>query len=127
MSLLPNADRRRAMASAALLASDVDGEVVAAAQALRRILGKVGTDIPSIIGAGLLSDDTLPAPLRRGAEPVSLLRPHQRTAWTALAFPELLTGWERAFLESLVDLRHLSARQENRLRAIAAKIERLRK
>ena len=68
-----------------------------------------------------------PAASGRGKmEPVTLLRPHQRTCWQVLSFPALLNEWEMGFVTSIREKRNLSDRELTCLQAIAAKVERSR-
>ncbi len=57
-------DVRRAALSAGLLASDNDGEVVAAARALVCLLKKADLDPAVVVAAGLLATPTPPMPQR---------------------------------------------------------------
>lgn len=115
-----NAPHRRAIAAAALLSSDRDGEVIAAARGLNRLLRGEGLDPASVIAAGLAAANTRPAPTSPppfAAEPL-----WKRRARMAQACP-YLTDWESNFLTGVVGQRGLSEKQEERLRAILAKAE----
>lgn len=120
MRLLPN-DQRRAALSAGLLASDQDGEVIAAARALCFILKKGDLDPAGVVSAGLSAVAAAPAtaPLRARCGP----RPMSERARTARYSPNL-NDWERAFLNDIIDRRNLSERQERTLKSILAKAER---
>lgn len=118
--LAPN-DVRRAALSAGLLTSDRDGEVVAAARALVGLLAKGGLDPGSIVAAGLaaevssnLSNGPMAAPVYHGA--------WQHRARMARLSP-YLNDWERGFLADILKHGSLSARQQDKLKAILAKSE----
>jgi hypothetical protein len=104
LALAP-ADARRAALSAGLLASNHDGEVVAAARALCGLLQKGGLDPSAVIAAGL-----------SGGE-------RDRYGAAAVRLSPYLNDWERDFLSDVVGWSSLSARQEATLKAILAKSE----
>ena len=116
MALAPN-DIRRAASSAALLTSDRDGEVVAAARALCNLLAKGGLDPRSVVAAGL----------SRQVDPNPPAAPFYRTPWQQRAriarLSPHLNDWERGFLADIIANRSLSQRQESKLKAILAKSE----
>lgn len=132
MTALPPKDLRRVVASAALMSSDIDGEALAATRAICRQLGKHGLSPASVVEAGLLRDERAaherpvffrdPATFRTPP-----LKPHQRTAYMARGFAELLNEWELSFLESMIGRREITPRQQDALNGIASKIERGRK
>ena len=120
MSLAPN-DVRRAAHSAALLASDLDGEVIAAARAFVGILAKGGLDPRSVVAAGLahgvgpkLAAGPMTSQVYRG--------PWQQRARMARLSPHL-NDWERSFLADILAHDSLSQRQERCLKAILVKSE----
>jgi len=119
MALLPN-DARRAASSAALLASDRDGEVVAAARALCGLLAKGGLDPRSVVTAGLAHNESAvrapaaPSPVYHGS--------WQQRARMARLSPHL-NDWERGFLADIIAHGSLSQRQESCLKAILIKAE----
>lgn len=118
MALLPD-DARRAALSAGLLASDRDGEVVAAARALCGLLAKGGLDPRSVVAAGLAPVHHGP---RLGVGPGAPARPWRERARMARYSPHI-NDWERAFLDNLICWKSLSARQEATLQAILVKSE----
>ena len=120
MRLLPN-DQRRAALSAGLLASDHDGEVVAAARALCGLLKKSDLDPATVVAAGLSAVATphMPAPTRC---PSGYPRPLNARARMARYSPHI-NDWERAFLNDMIDRRGLSQRQESLLKSILRKSE----
>lgn len=119
VSALQPRDQRRAALSAGLLASDQDGEVVAAARALCGLLKKGDLDPALVVSAGLLAVAPAPMPTRY---PSGFLRPLNERARMARSSPHL-NGWERDFLDSVIDRRGLSQRQESALKAILRKAE----
>lgn len=120
MRLLAN-DQRRAALSAGLLASDHDGEVVAAARALVCLLKKVDLDPAGVVSAGLSAAALPAAPLPRRA-PSGFPRPMSERARMARYSPHI-NDWERGFLNDMIDRRGLSQRQESTLKAILRKSE----
>lgn len=121
-------DIRRIRSTAALLTSDNDGEALSAARALCRLLNQHGLDPAGVVGAGLVGRFATNCPdAPKGPAPVSILRPHQIGARMCLAYPELLTDWERGFLRNVAEAGSISDRQRSRLNTIASKIERTRK
>lgn len=118
MMALPSNEQRRAVATAGLLASDKDGEALAATRALCRLLDKHGLSPAVVVAAGLAV-----APSRE-PEPALLSTSHQRLARMALSFTQLLTDWEVEFLQSITRLRTISPKQWDRLNAIKDKLDR---
>lgn len=118
-------ERRRIVATAALLGSSQDGERLAASRGLDRLLAPHGVNIAQVVEAGLSSPAA--ASLRSRMEPVTPLRPHQLTARMCLAYPHLLSDWEAGFVASVAGLRVLSDKQRDRLNSIAIKVERGRR
>ena len=114
-------DQRRAALSAGLLASDHDGEVVAAARALVCLLKKGDLDPAAVVTAGLesVAAPPLPAPKRY---PCGYPRPMRDRAWMARSSPNL-NDWERGFLNDIIRCSSLSPRQEDMLRKIVRKSE----
>jgi len=112
-------DARRAAKTAGLLASDKDGEVVAAARALVGILGRNGLDPQTVVAAGLVRDGGRVGQMV--PHPVS--RPHWRVRARMAALCPHITDWERQFLGHVVGYQTLSARQESTLKAIIRKSE----
>ena len=118
MTKLQPQDARRAALSAGLLASDHDGEVVAAARALVCLLKKGDLDPAGVISAGLLaSARTMPSRLPSGYP-----RPLHERARVARYSPHI-NDYERGFLNDIMDRRNLTARQESLLKAILRKSE----
>ena len=118
---LPPADARRAAHSAALLASDREGEVIAAARAFVGILAKGGLDPRSVVAAGLahsvspkLAANPMATPVYRG--------PWQQRARMARLSPHL-NNWELGFLGDILAHGSLTQRQETCLKAILVKSE----
>lgn len=120
MRLLPN-DQRRAALAAGLLASNQDGEVLAAARAFCGLLRKADLDPAAVVSAGLSAVASPPtnAPARAHCGP----RPMSARVRMARYCPDL-TDWERGFLNNMIDRRYLSERQERALKSILAKAER---
>lgn len=116
MSALPPGDRRRLAASLALLASPIDGEVVAAARAVKRVLDKHGLDMASLT-MPLVSFEPLAAD--EGVGPVrdrrAQERDHQRLAHVLLRTGRAWSTWERGFLESMSRQVMASAGQRDKL------------
>ena len=120
MRLLPN-DQRRAALSAGLLASNHDGEVIAAARAFCSIMKKGNLDPAAVVSAGLTAVALPPPTAPRGAQ----CGPRPMSARVRMArYSPNLNDWERAFLNDMIDRRNLSQRQESTLKAILAKAER---
>ena len=120
MSLAPN-DVRRAAHSAALLASDLDGEVIAAARAFVGILAKGGLDPRSVVAAGL-AHGVGPKPAAGPMATQVYRGPWQQRARMARLSPHL-NDWERSFLADILAHGSLSQRQERCLKAILVKSE----
>lgn len=120
MSLAPN-DVRRAAHSAALLASDLDGEVIAAARAFVGILAKGGLDPRSVVAAGL-AHGVGPKPAAGPMATQVYRGPWQQRARMARLSPHL-NDWERGFLADILAHGSLSQRQESCLKAILVKSE----
>jgi hypothetical protein len=114
--LLPQ-DARRAALSAGLLASNHDGEVIAAARALVCLLKKADLDPAGVIAAGLSGKPTEPMPERL---PSGYPRPWRERAAMARSSPHV-NEWERQFLKDMIDRRSLSPRQESLLKDILRK------
>jgi hypothetical protein len=118
MTLVNPDDARRLRSCLALLASDNEGERLAALNAVGRLLDKSGMTFVDLAPAG-------PKALRRTmypepGGPPSPVRPlcdHQRTAWLLLASSYPWDGWQRKFL---TDMRRapspISPKQEAKLR-----------
>lgn len=130
MSALDPNDNRRLKSSLARLASDHEGEVVAAAGAALRILAKAGLgfadlDVSSQRPEPELSrrpDNPEPAwgPRRRPHE-VNLTRQHQTRAKLLLQSGHDWDEWERQFLQSIAAWdSSLSAKQASRLAKLEA-------
>lgn len=131
---LPPADRRRIISSSELMASDTDGEALAAVRATGRLLAPHGVGLADVFKAAL---DDAPVPLGRASSSpprspyapyerpfeAKVIRQHERLARHCLAFPDRLTAWEREFLTSIASERTLSSRQSDRLQAIARAVE----
>lgn len=101
MAMLPQ-DARRAALSAGLLASDHDGEVVAAARALLGLLAKGGLAPGDVVAAGLVRASTSPT------SPAHDIRPHHLHGWkcqarTLLVHPDLLNDRESFFVLSMLE------------------------
>ncbi len=118
MALVPN-DKRRAALSAGLLASNHDGEVLAAARALCMLLRKGNLDPASVVSAGL-SAIASPAVTSGLGTDLSGLRERARAA----SHSTILNDWERGFLADVRHRRKLTPRQEGMLRSILSKAER---
>ena len=120
MALAPN-DVRRAVSSAALLTSDRDGEVVAAARALCVLLAKGGLDPRSVITSGL-AREAWPNVVPSRVTAQSPYGSWQQVARMARLSPHL-NDWERGFLADILAHGSLSQRQESCLKAILVKSE----
>ncbi len=99
MSALDPADARRLKGILSRLASDHDGEILAAAAAATRILDKAGLRFADL--APTPRQAVMPvcaAPVRPRAE---LLRPHQRRAMAMLMASVPWNAWERGFIEDM--------------------------
>ena len=120
MALAPN-DVRRAVSSAALLTSDRDGEVVAAARALCVLLAKGGLDPRSEITSGLARE------AQRNVIPSRVPAQSQYGSWQQRARMARLSphfnDWERSFLADILAQGSLTQRQESCLKAILVKSE----
>ena len=120
--ILPDRDRRRLVSVVGLLASDKDGEVVAAARAAYRLLQPHGVTVAQLVEAALPSspwrDAPKPQPMRTDARRLALLR---------LSMTEYLNAWELAFCRDLArGYGPLSPRQAAKLRTIKQKIDEAR-
>ncbi len=101
-------DAHRIRSTAALLASDKDGEALGAARALCRLLGKHGLEPADVVGAGL----SLSTTTRVRPEPVAPwspwdmrsdpLRPWRNKARTIAAHRETLSARELEFALNMV-------------------------
>lgn len=105
MSALDPNDARRLRSSLARLASNHEGEVVAAASAASRILAKHGLGFADLAVAPDPTGcrDVLESawgPRRRPHE-ARLLREHQRRAWLLQISGFAWNDWERGFLASI--------------------------
>ena len=96
MSALDQAEARRLQGVLARLASPHDGEVVAAAAAAARILGKAGMGFGDLVPQPVCTPS--PPPYRPRAD---LTRHHQRRAMAMLLASVPWDTWERGFLESI--------------------------
>ena len=125
MTVLDPAEARRLSSSLALLASPIDGEVLAAAGAAKRILEKKG------LGFGDLAVRTMLAPPSPRSTPppprsyeTRALREHQRRAKGFAACGFKWNDWERDFLASIAAWDgSLTGKQRSRLDQLAAKVE----
>ena len=122
MRLLPN-DQRRAALSAGLLASNHNGEVIAAARALCGLLKKGDLDPATVVSAGLMAVSSPPVAPTANRYSCHAIRPMSERARMARYSPSL-NDWERGFLDDIIGRRNLSERQESTLRSILAKAER---
>ena len=114
---IPDRDRRRVVSAAGLLASDKDGEVVAAARAVCRLLKPLGTTPAALIDAALAPK---PSDAGFGWEPV---RDHRHLARACLAMDAHLNAWEIGFLDDVSRQPRLTDRQLAKLRQIQAKLD----
>jgi hypothetical protein len=127
-TIVPERERRRLVSTLGLLASDQDGEVLAAARAACRLLKPYGFTPAEFIAKALE-----PAPTPKpdymsgftGGSTRGTVHGHQGDARLCLVMgEELLNDWEKGFLHSLIGQRSLSPKQADKLRAIKTKIER---
>lgn len=116
--------RRRVAASARLLLSDTPGEVVAALNAIGRMLPN-GITVPDLIEQSLSPVVVVAGPVSTAPSPVNLDPAWRRRARMARYSPHL-NDWEVGFLNDMIGERYPSARQEAKLNAIFAKSERPR-
>ena len=119
MNCLQPRDQRRAALSAGLLASDHDGEVVAAARALCGLLKKSDLDPATVVAAGLSAVAAPPMPMPPRC-PSGYPRPLSELVRMARYSPHI-NDYERRFLNDIMDRRNLSVRQESLLKAILRK------
>ena len=126
LPVLTDKDSRRVIAAAALMTSDKDGEVLAAARATCRILALHKISPADVFRAALEPRIAPPTPTPRSKPAYTSEMPwRQRARWAGLC--PALTDWERNFIASVIELRTMSYKQENRLKAIIAKAERSRR
>lgn len=130
MTNLAQKDLHRIRSTAALLASDKDGEALGAARALCRLLDKRGLDPADVVAAGLsLSTTTLVGP-----EPVAPsspwdmrsdpLRPWRNKARTIAAHREKLTERELEFVSNMAARRDPpTPKQQEWLNCLADRFE----
>ena len=116
--------RRRVAASARLLLSDTPGEVVAALNAIGRMLPN-GITVPDLIEQSLSPVVVVAGPVSTAPSPVNLDPAWRRRARMARYSPHL-NDWEVGFLNDMIGERYPSARQEAKLNAIFANSERPR-
>lgn len=128
ISLLADRDRRRVVASAAMMTSNNDGEALAAVRATCRLLAPHGLR-PADVFEAALSRQASPPPQMPSRAPhvrpfeVKPMRQHQQLVMFCQAYPERLTEWEVGFLRSISAERTLSTRQHDRLQQIARAVE----
>lgn len=116
---IPDRDRRRLVSAVGLLASDRDGEVVAAARAACRLLEPHGTNLSQLVEAALT-----PMPWRVSRAGSLRTVDHRTLARKCLAMSKHLSDWEAGFLESLVRWDgQLSPKQAAALDRIESKID----
>ena len=126
MTVLDPAEFRKLTACLARLASNHDGEVVAAARAAGKILNRVGRTFGDLVPSRTPTTPTM-QPVRGSGhggpmEPVRPLKPHQHNAWLLLTSGFAWDDWERKFLTSLrVMERPPSEPQSRRLAECRAK------
>lgn len=106
-------DRRRLISALSLLASDKDGEVVAAARAACRLLSPYGVTPAELIGIAL-DPPAKPKPDPFAGFPSGgALRSHEALARMCLVRgAEVLNSWEMGFLESIIRERSLNSLRE---------------
>jgi|GEM_PF-5156310 len=122
--ILPDRDRRRLVGTVALLSSDQPGEVFAAAQAAIRLLRPHRTTLAELIEKALPQTPT-PWPEAHRPDPARA-SDHRPRARSCLAMSHL-NDWERQFLTSILHWDGpLTERQQAKLDAIEAKIEKAR-
>jgi hypothetical protein len=123
MSALDPANTRRLKSSLALLGSPHDGEVVAAARGVGRILAKAGLGFADLCPL----TPAQPKPIRPDTsdwqpfrpKPAPLLREHQRKAKLLSVCRFEWNDWERKFLASIAAWDSpLSAKQAQQLREL---------
>ncbi len=119
--ILPDRDRRRLVSTVGLLASDRDGEVVAAARATGRLLQPYGTTLARLVEVALS-----PAPRAHRPDPVRADN-HRNLARMCLGMSQHLSAWEVAFCRDIArGCGPLTPRQVAKVKAIEAKIESFR-
>lgn len=105
---------------AGMFGSDHDGERAVAARKFDALLKAEGVEFSDLLKVAK-PKAIATSPRSNAPEP---LRAYQIKALTVLAFPELLTDWERGFTSDVAKLDKLSPRQWEQLNRIAAKVER---
>lgn len=122
MAVAFNPDTRRRLAGAArLLLSDKPGEVVAALNAIGRML-PAGITVPDLIEQSLSPVVVAAAPVLTAPSPVNLDPAWRRRARFARYSPHI-NDWECGFLGDVIGWQSLSQRQEATLKAILVKSE----
>lgn len=126
MSALLPAEARKLTASLAMLASNHDGEVIAAVGAVGRILGKAGLGFSDlgVVQALPPSSPLRPPPAKPRSYETRVLREHQRHARGFAACGFKWNDWERDFLASIASWDGaLSDKQRSRLDQLGVKVE----
>lgn len=121
---LPDRDRRRLISTCGLLASDKDGEVVAAVRAACRLLKPHDLTIAGLVVIALTPR---PSPWRESRCPEPVRSDGRRLARLCLSMSEYLNGWEISFCRDIASGRGpLTPKQAAKLGAIEAKIDAVR-
>ncbi len=128
MTNLAQKDLHRIRSTAALLASDKDGEALGAARALCRLLGKHGLEPADVVGAGLSLSTTTPvrpepvapwSPWDMRSDP---LRPWRNKARELVQHSHALNERELAFVNDMAVRRDApTARQRDWLDNLAVR------
>jgi hypothetical protein len=125
LPVLADKDVHRVVSAAGLLASDKDGEALAAGRALCRLLAPHKISPADVFRAAL---SPKPEQYRRrddrgGPHSGALRRQHVQLARMCLLTPQHLTDWERNFLSDIMVCAKLSPKQSARLQQIVRKVE----
>ena len=111
-----NINLRLLTAVLGLMGSDYDGEVIAAARYAERIRKEAGLTWYDIVREAVVHSGSEPSP-----------NLDFKSAAICLSFPQLLTDWERGFLESILEKDYpLTEKQRNVLRRIVRKVQKAR-
>jgi hypothetical protein len=108
MPALPAKQLDRLVKVAGLLASDQPGEVFNAAQAATRILREARLTWADLITGSI---STAAAPRKASRQPQSASGDWRNDITACRARPDLLTDWERCFLENLTSFASLFPKQ----------------
>ena len=107
------------------LGSNYDGEVVATARAICRVLMNAGLDLHDL-GDGIRLGERLPVPAQPSVGHVAPCRVDERNWRRVICWLQchsaMLTNWEASFVASLARFRNLSTKQQVCLAGILEKV-----